>query len=189
MSLLRWRTDKRGSVRAIGRRILLVSSLLTLLSPVYTTTASSAGASSAPYTVGLVTDETGPAASTYQNVVEGAQARIGLQNAHGGVNGHQIKLLTADDATSPSLNMVAAQELISKGALVLIQDSAVAFVSAKLMQQQGMPVVGTGTDGYEWGEKPVSYTHLDVYKRQIGDGVHRHQDDIGVAADQVFDGC
>ena len=154
MSLLRWRTDKRGSVRAIGRRILLVSSVPTLLSLVYTTTASSAGASSAPYTVGLVTDQTGPAASTYQNVVEGAQARIGLQNAHGGVNGHQIKLLTADDATSPSLNMTAAQELISKGALVLIQDSAVAFLSAKVMQQQGMPVVGTGTDGYEWGEKP-----------------------------------
>src|ERR1019366_877606 len=61
----------------------------------------------------------------------------------------------------------AAQELISKGALVLIQDSAVAFASAKVMQQQGMPVVGTGTDGYEWGKKP--YTNMFSLTNQLWD--------------------
>jgi branched-chain amino acid transport system substrate-binding protein len=167
MSLSRWCTYKRGSGRAAGRRVLLVSSVVTLLSVGLTATANNAAASSAPYTIGLVTDQTGPAASTYQNVINGVQARIGLQNAHGGVNGHQIKLVTADDATSPTNNMTAAQELISKGALVLIQDSAVAFTSARVMQQAGIPVVGTGTDGYEWGEQP--YTNMFSLANELWD--------------------
>ena len=120
--------------------------------------AGAAGASATPYTVGLIVSATGPAGPTYQNIPAAAKARVALQNAEGGVNGHPIKLVIKDDQTSPALNQTAAEELIAQGVIEIIQDSPVTFAAAKVMQQAGMPVVGSATDGYEWGEQP--YTNM-----------------------------
>ena len=116
--------------------------------------AGAAGASGSPYTVGLIVSATGPAGPTYMNIPAAAKARIALQNAEGGVNGHPIKLVIKDDQTSPTQNLTAAEDLIAQGVTEIIQDSPVTFASAKVMQQAGMPVVGSGEDGYEWGEQP-----------------------------------
>ncbi|MBO0729504.1 MAG: ABC transporter substrate-binding protein [Acidimicrobiaceae bacterium] len=109
-----------------------------------------------PITVGLLTTLTGPAAAQFLGNLPGAQARIDLQNAQGGVNGHQIKLISADDQTSVTGANTAMSDLIqSKGAFAVIDLSDFTAGGAyRVAQRAGVPVVGFPSDGPEWGQKP-----------------------------------
>lgn len=119
---------------------------------------SSAAATSSPLTVALVVSETGPLAASYTGAAGAFEARLDLQNAHGGVNGHQLVPLVLNDQTSPTAVATAVQEAISKGAIGIVANSAVFSNGAKYAQQAGVPVTGNSTDGPEWGEQP--YTNM-----------------------------
>ncbi|HUZ09672.1 MAG TPA: ABC transporter substrate-binding protein, partial [Acidimicrobiales bacterium] len=83
---------------------------------------SSGGASKSTITIGYVTDLTGVASSTFADGAGGARARVDLQNAQGGVNGHKLKLVVEDDQSSPTVNKTASQDLVqNKGAFGVIQ--------------------------------------------------------------------
>ena len=97
------------------------------------------------------------ASSTFADGTGGAQARIDLQNAKGGIDGHPLKLVAEDDQSSPASDNTAAEDLVTnKHAMVVINYSPFAFGSDKFLQQQGIPVVGSAFDGPEWGEQPNS---------------------------------
>ena len=87
-------------------------------------------------------------------ILPGVRARIALQNAQGGVNGQKVNLIVEDDQSSPTTDLTAAQILVSKGAVAIDNTSPVAYGSSKYLQQQGVPVVGPGYDGPEWGQQP-----------------------------------
>ncbi|MBO0729055.1 MAG: ABC transporter substrate-binding protein [Acidimicrobiaceae bacterium] len=119
-------------------------------------TSGSGGAKKSPITIGYITSVTGIASSSFADGPAGAQARIDLQNAQGGVDGHPLKLVTVDDESMPTLDLTAAQHLVSDGALVVINYSAFATSSYRYLHQQGEPVVGSAFDGPEWGLQPNS---------------------------------
>ena len=87
----------------------------------------------------------------------GFTARIDMQNAEGGVNGHKLVPLVIDDQTSPSEIATAVQEADSK-AFGIVSQSPLFFLAAKYPQQAGVPVTGSYSDGPEWGEQP--YTNM-----------------------------
>jgi branched-chain amino acid transport system substrate-binding protein len=120
--------------------------------------AESAGAASSPITIVLITSRTGVAGPEYGTAQAGFLARMALQNAEGGINGHKIKALVIDDQTSPTSVATATQDAISKGALGIVAVSPVFFAAAKFPQQAGVPVTGSFSDGPEWGEQP--YTNM-----------------------------
>ena len=117
-----------------------------------------AAAAPAPITIAFVTDLTGPGASENATAPAGFKARIALQNAQGGVNGHKIVPLVIDDQTSPTLVVTAVQNAISKGAFGIVSESPLFFEAAKYPQQAGIPVTGAYNDGPEWGQQP--YTNM-----------------------------
>ena len=134
---------------AVGLGCMVASASLTVVGT------EAASAAKAPIVIGYITSETGVASSTFADGPGGAQARIDAQNAKGGVNGHKLKLVTEDDQSSPAQDQTAAQDLVqNKGAMVVINYSAFAFASAKYLQQQGIPVVGSAFDGPEWATQP-----------------------------------
>jgi branched-chain amino acid transport system substrate-binding protein len=98
--------------------------------------------------------QTGSASSNYTGIAPSAQARIAQQNANGGVDGRQIKLIVVDDQSSPALNATASQELLSRGVFGVIDESPFVFGGYKVFQQAGVPVTGGGYDGPEWGLQP-----------------------------------
>jgi ABC-type branched-subunit amino acid transport system substrate-binding protein len=118
----------------------------------------SAGAASAPITIALITSRTGEAAAEYATAQVGFLARVALQNAEGGVNGHKIVPLVIDDQTSPTQDATAVQDAISKKVLGIVSVSPVFFSGAKFPQEAGVPVTGSFSDGPEWGEQP--YTNM-----------------------------
>ena len=132
--------------------LVISGSSLIALSP----GSASASSSKAPITIALITSESGPAASEFSDAPIGFKARIALQNAQGGVDGHKLVPLVVDDQTTSAT--LAAQTAISKGALGIVADSPLFTAAAKYPEQAGVPVTGASVDGPEWGTKP--YTNM-----------------------------
>lgn len=144
--------------RNIGHFVLaggIALAPLVALGTVIPTTAASA--SSTPITIAYITDVTGPGAGENAASPVGFEARLDLQNAEGGVDGHKLVPLVIDDQTSPSEIATAVQDADSK-AFGIVSNSPLFFLAAKYPQQAGIPVTGSFSDGPEWGEQP--YTNM-----------------------------
>jgi branched-chain amino acid transport system substrate-binding protein len=121
-------------------------------------------ASGAPIKLGLLTSVTGDASSSFNTVYQGVEARIGLQNAEGGVDGHKLTYVTADDTSTGPGAVAAAQQLIEQDHVYGIMENSSFFsAAAETTTKAGIPVTGTSFDaGPEWWNK--SETNLfDAY--------------------------
>ena len=114
-------------------------------------TTSGGGASGSPYKLALISSITGTAAPQFGDTPQGFTAAIGEINAAGGAGGHKLVGTVYDDATSPTQIATAIQKAISDGNDMIISVSPLFFLGAKFAQEKGIPVVGGGFDGYEWG--------------------------------------
>lgn len=74
---------------------------------------SSGGASSSPVNLGMLGPLTGARASVGAGMTQGADLALGVINAHGGVLGHQVNLVSQDTAADPGDAVPAAQKEIS----------------------------------------------------------------------------
>ena len=99
--------------------------------------APSSAASPAPITLALVTSLTGPGSPETSSDPAGFFARIDLQNAEGGVNGHKLVPLVIDDQTSPSEIMTGVQSALAKGAFGIVSASPLFFLAAKYPSNKG----------------------------------------------------
>ena len=115
-----------------------------------------AATSGSPITLAMITSLTGQGSSEFSTAPAGFDARIALQNAEGGVNGHKLSGMVLDDQTSPTEITTAVQDAISKGAFGIVSTSALFFLAAKYPNQQGVPVTGGFFDGPEWGTPPYN---------------------------------
>ena len=124
--------------------------------PSMTTSVTSAGGT--PYKIAMISSLTGPGASQFSQAAAGFDARIALQNAEGGVNGHKLEGIVLDDQTNPSAVATAVQDALSQSVIGIVSASPLFFEGAKYPNQQGVPVTGGFFDGPEWGEQP--YTNM-----------------------------
>src|ERR1700728_640848 len=135
------------SILALGGTVLLATvGLVSLGSP----SAGAAAANKSPILIGYMGDVTGAAASTFGDGPGGAQARVDLQNAEGGIDGHPIELKVVDTQTSPTVTLTAAQELVSDHVFGIMENAALFSAAPPYLKAQGIPVTGTGIDGPEW---------------------------------------
>ncbi len=170
-----------GSRRHVGR-LGLTALAMTVASGVTTlslggATAGAASSGGAPITIALITSLTGEAASEFSDAPTGFEARIALQNAEGGVNGHKLVGMVLDDQTSPTEIVTAVQDAISKGAFGIVSDSPLFFLAAKYPQEQGVPVTGGSFDSSEWGTQP--YTNMFASDTGSLDPTYPVNTDIG----------
>jgi len=127
-------------MRRFVRPVLSSAAALVLLSAGMITVAVTGDAPQAeaapqPITLALITSLTGPAAAEFSQAPAGFLARIALQNAQGGVNGHRLVPLVINDDTSPTQVVTAVQNAIAKGAFGIVSDSPLFFEAAKYPQQ------------------------------------------------------
>ena len=81
----------------------------------------------APYKIAMITSLTGPGASEFSKAAAGFDARIALQNAEGGVNGHKLEGVVLDDQTNPSAVATAVQDALSQGVIGIVSASPLFF--------------------------------------------------------------
>jgi branched-chain amino acid transport system substrate-binding protein len=122
-----------------------------------TSSSASPAANKSTIVLGYITDVTGVSSSSFADGPGGAEAVIDQQNAAGGIDGHPIKLVVKDGASSPSGNLTAAEDLVqSSHAVAIIDYSSFTFGASTYLQKQGIPVLGSAFDGPEWAVQPNS---------------------------------
>ena len=127
--------------------VLLITAGCSSGSNTASSTSSTASGVSKTFTVGVVTDLSGPAASEFASSVNGIKAGVGVAAARG----YKIKYILADSGTSPSQTLAGAQKLVQQDhVFAVIGLSAVLFSATDYLTSQGIPVVGAAFDGPEW---------------------------------------
>src|SRR5271165_2880444 len=144
--------------------------------PSTTTTGAAAGA---PYKIVMITSLTGPGSSEFSNAPAGFDARIAMQNAEGGVNGHKLVGMVLDDQTSPTEVVTAVQGALSKGAFGIVSTSPLFFLADKYPNQQGVPVTGGFFDGPEWGTAPFN---TNMFASDVGSVDPKYPVNTGIGA-------
>ncbi|MGA3147658.1 MAG: ABC transporter substrate-binding protein [Acidimicrobiales bacterium] len=126
-----------------------------------TTTGSSTGGTKT-FTIGLITDATGPAASEAATSVQGVEAAVGVAASEG----YKIKYIVADTGTNPSQVLSGAQKLVEQDhVFAVIGVSALLFEATPYLTTNGIPVVGGAFDSSEW-LLPKSYNMFSVIGNQ-----------------------
>ena len=139
-------------------------------------TGDSTGVTAKEVKVGYIFSKAGLAGSTFENAADGFNARVKEENAKGGVNGRKIVPVIADDSGSTN-NLVAAQNLVqNEKVFLVVNNSPFAFLGYRFLLDNGVPMVGGGYDGNEYGqpgnEKLISIlgNNLPVYGAQYKGG-------------------
>ncbi len=123
------------------------------------------------YTIGLLTDSTGLAASGNKTSVQGVEAGI----AWAKTQGYNFKLTVGDTQTSPAGALSVAQKLVEQdGVLAVIANSSLTFGGAGYLTQHGIPVVGAAEDANEWQTAPNMFSvygalHTNLVSSTAGD--------------------
>jgi ABC-type branched-subunit amino acid transport system substrate-binding protein len=121
-------------------------------------------AKGAPIKIGVLTSLSGGYSSGFVTVEKAIKARFGVENAKGGVNGHKLEYVMADDTSTPDGAAKAVRKLIQQDKVFgIIDASPVFYGAAALTKQSNIPVAGASFDGSPaWLDK--SYTNLfDAY--------------------------
>ncbi len=131
-----------------GRRLLAaVLSVLLVAGCASSKAGASKPASTHTYTLGLLTDMTGLAASAESTTPNGVKAAVGLANSEG----NHLSYVLADAQSSPSGALAAAQRLVEQDhVFAVIAISGLTFAAAQYLTSHGVPVLGAATDGPEW---------------------------------------
>src|SRR5206468_5086433 len=82
----------------------------------------------------------------------GCKARVGRENASGGVNGRKISVEYLDDQSSGA-NLTGAQDLVqNRHVYMIVNDSAFAFLTYRWLLDHNVPLIGGGYDGTYYGD-------------------------------------
>ncbi len=77
-----------------------------------------------------------------------------MVNANGGINGHKVQLLTADDAYNPATSVSQVHSFVAQHVIAIASVSNTPNAWESYVQQQGVPVVGTDGSGSPFYTNP-----------------------------------
>jgi branched-chain amino acid transport system substrate-binding protein len=131
-----------------------------------TTAASTGGGSSSssaakpaptgsPIKLGLIVELTGAQASSGSQGGTVAPAWAKWVNANGGINGHPVEVITADDGGDPAKAQAAEKKLVDQDnvlAIVVATDTLVGVYDAAAVKS-GVALVGGTSNGADWFQK------------------------------------
>jgi branched-chain amino acid transport system substrate-binding protein len=105
------------------------------------------GAGGHTYTIGVLTDASGVAASSNFTFSKGVKAGVNLASR----NGYTIKYVLADTTSLPSGALTAARKLVEQDhVFAVVAQSALLFAAAPYLTKANIPVIGAAEDGPEW---------------------------------------
>jgi branched-chain amino acid transport system substrate-binding protein len=101
-------------------------------------------------------------APTYADAAKGVQMAFDTINAAGGVNGQQLKFVTADDQSTPAGALAAAQKLVLQDKVsIVLSLSNVSVGAVGFLEQKNIPTLGTANGNPAWFD-PKNANFFDV---------------------------
>ena len=117
--------------------------------------ASAPGITKTTIKIGVLSDLTGIAASTFETTPSAIEAAFKQINAAGGINGRKITWVVADTQSTPTGAATAVKDLVqTQHVFAIAEVSALFFAGAPFLNQAGVPVTGSSLDGPEWYKQP-----------------------------------
>ncbi len=99
------------------------------------------------YTIGVLTDVTGPAASANKTSIQGVRAGV----VRAADDGYTIRYVVADTGTNPATTLTVAQKMVTRDhVFAVIAASSVTFAASNYLTAHRVPVIGVAQDGPEW---------------------------------------
>ncbi len=97
----------------------------------------------APYVIGNIGTYSGSFASSSIGAKDGVDAWVKYTNAHGGINGHPVKLILKDDQLNAALSITEAKQLVSQHVLAIVGVGSIVEDSfAPYLSTQSTAVIG-----------------------------------------------
>jgi branched-chain amino acid transport system substrate-binding protein len=105
--------------------------------------------------IGILTDLTGAASSSFADAPGAMEARFKAINAAGGIDGRKITWVVDDTTSTPAGAETAAKDLVqNKGVFAITELSSAFYGAAPYLASAHIPVTGLGLDGPEWCRQP-----------------------------------
>ncbi|HEX3784487.1 MAG TPA: ABC transporter substrate-binding protein [Pseudonocardiaceae bacterium] len=145
--------------RLLGSALLVALTASSVVACGSSTGSGADPAAGSTITVGVMADMTGAYSSDFATAAKGIQARLDLQNAQGGVNGHKLSYVVADTTSSEAGTLSAAQTLVQNDkAFAVIGDNADGSAAVNFLHQQNVPYIAEGSSAPQFGE--AAYTNM-----------------------------
>jgi branched-chain amino acid transport system substrate-binding protein len=141
-----------------------------------TTTAAAPAATGSTVYLGNVGTYSGLVGGIFAGAQQTIQVWADYTNAHGGLNGHPVKVISEDDGGDPSTNQTETeQEVTQDHVIAFVGDLVPLTVSASLsyLQQQKIPVIGGDSASLTWWQSPVLFPQAS-YLQYEGDDTIRN---------------
>ncbi|HVW32802.1 MAG TPA: ABC transporter substrate-binding protein, partial [Acidimicrobiia bacterium] len=119
--------------------------------------------------------------------------RISLQvwekwvNAHGGIAGHSVQVITADDGGDPARHLAIVKDMVENRKVIAFVgnlDPITIQASQHYLEEKGVPVVGGDITTHNWWESKAFFpqgTFIDdVVLRAVSEGVKTGKTKLGV---------
>lgn len=119
------------------------------------------GVTSDQVKLGFVVSDSGIGSTEYSSARSGVEARIGLANEQGGINGRRIVYQWRDDANSSSQNARVTEELLRESVFGFVTATSASGGSLDSLAMQGVPVVGLAQPAW------AKYQNLFSYQYEI----------------------
>jgi len=122
------------------------------------------GESGSTIKIGALTSLTGPFASSYSNFEDGVKARIDMANAEGGVAGHKLTYVIADDKSAGPETVAAAEKLIQQDHVFgIVTASSSLGAAVDTLNEAKLPVIAANVGGLPDFSDPANTGLFDVY--------------------------
>lgn len=136
-------TGARWSVRMFVMVLLTAALAIAVVTIPNPGAASAAKARRAPLVLGVVCSCTGATASSTATGPPTFQAWADSENAHGGVDGHHVDVITENDALNPGTSLAEVEKLVDQDHVDgIIDDSDVTSSWATFVEHHHIPVLG-----------------------------------------------
>ena len=117
-------------------------------------------ANGTPIVIGNVSTTSGISGVAQRPGVRALQAWVAMTNASGGVNGHPIELVLADDGADPARHAAAVKDLVeNKGVIAFVANwaSQTVHASRSYLEEKRIPVIGGDSSTSNWFESPMLF--------------------------------
>jgi branched-chain amino acid transport system substrate-binding protein len=124
----------------------------------------------APLVIASVGDYSGIAGSSEKDGPKALQVWAAWTNAHGGINGHPVKVYVVDDGMDPQRYQAAVKDLVENKHVIAFVDNFAPFTiqaGVKYLESKHVPVVGGDCAEYIWNQSPMLFPQCPSYVSSI----------------------
>lgn len=126
--------------------------------------ATAAAASGAPIVLGQIGTFSGILGAGLIGFKQSAQAWVASVNAKGGINGHPVKLISADDGSDGAKGLAAVKDMVENQHVIAFVASSLVYSGQSIhtyLEQHHIPVVGGDVYDQLWHQSPMLFPQAE----------------------------